>query len=174
MHKIRMGIVVVFMVLLLFSSGSIGANSETEIVFDSSVEACEALAIEVLPESIELRNDGGKSWVYYGDQQWTDGTLIESFGVSFKSGEGTGQNPDYYYIEVLSKPFSYSKKIISRDGTRLLGTRSFSIRPVLMPLEETEEVLHGASGAGSAPDYFRAPSRLEQRHLRTDLGEKPC
>ena len=42
----------------------------------------------------------------------------------------------------MSKSFSYSKTYISPEG-RILATRSFSIRPVLMPIEETEQNFQG-------------------------------
>jgi hypothetical protein len=144
----RTGTILLIISLLFISTGCITSSSEStsketmEVNKEVIPKTCEERAKELIPKILELRNDGGSAWTYYGNQQWKDGTFMEHFGVSFKKGDRTRQIEENHYIDPASTSFTYTTYIVDNDG-RVHGSRTFSIRPVLTAIHKTKQTFKG-------------------------------
>jgi len=151
-----MGIKLVLVLVLLLLSGYVYTENP-EIISEirnirnytpTQTSGCEELAKELfinLTLFTGMSESAGSECWTLETRSWKDGIGIGSIFNIFRPGSNKGENINLYYPSSLPcglgivafEPLSYSKKIISPDGT-ILGTRGFSIKPILKPIPETE------------------------------------
>lgn len=129
------------------SKVSLGIKSYVSGITEKA-NGCEEKAGELISDTITLRynsvllngeNRGeNKGWTAYADNYWTDGTKMSKDSlIVFTLGHREGENINYFYNRYVygTDGFIYSKNIISDEGV-ISGTRTFSIKPILKPLDE--------------------------------------
>ncbi len=114
----KRGLILIILVASVIFSGCIEQSQpETRIS-----ENCKTKATQLIPETLELYKPSlGTGWYLVPDQKWKDDTKINLDEEDQKS----------------ATKIIYKRQIRSDDET-ILGTRTFSIKPAIKPVEGTE------------------------------------